>query len=129
MIILMIEDMEGVDNIESIVEINGVDCVFLGRGDLSLSMGCVGQKDDPDLNAAIDKVVRVTLDAGLGLMVATDEREGPHWIRRGARFFRFKWFHFLDESGPNRWWRYEIICAINREILMSLGFSTKLEGW
>jgi 4-hydroxy-2-oxoheptanedioate aldolase len=95
MVILMIEDIEGVDNVESILKTDGVDCVFIGRGDLSLSMGCVGRKDDPALKAAIEKVVQATLDAGVGLMVATDEREGPLWIERGARFFSIQVVSFL----------------------------------
>ena len=43
-------------NLDAIIATEGVDVVSLGSGDLSHSMGLIGQKDHPD-------VVKATLDA------------------------------------------------------------------
>lgn len=105
MAIVMIEDPEGVDNIESILRVDGLDCIFLGRGDLSLSMGYPGQQDALEVSRAVDRVVSATLGAGVTLMVAATEKEAGDWIKRGARFLsiqavgylRTKWTETLKD--------------------------------
>ena len=105
MVILMIEDPQGVENIESILRVPGLDCIFLGRGDLSLSMGYPGQQDAPEVSRAVDRVVAATLAAGISLMVAATEKEIGAWIKRGARFIsiqavgylRSKWTETLKQ--------------------------------
>ncbi len=105
MVIIKIEDPEGVDNIQSILKTDGLDCVFIGRSDLALSMGHPGRVDVPEVHEAVEKIASMTLDAGLTLMVATDEREAPYWIKRGAKllsihvvpFIRRRWTGVLGE--------------------------------
>jgi len=104
MVIIQIEDPEGVENFDSIRKTPGLDGVLIGRNDLTLSMGYQGRVDAPEVQEAIEKVASMTLDAGLTLMVATDEREGPRWIKRGARllsihmvpFIRRKWAESME---------------------------------
>ena len=38
-VVIQIEDVEGLDNVEAICCVEGVDAVFIGTGDLALSMG------------------------------------------------------------------------------------------
>jgi len=103
MVIIQIEDPEGVENFESIRTVKGLDGVFIGRNDLTLAMGHMGNVSAPEVQKAIEKVASLTLDAGLTLMVATDEREGPLWIKKGARllsihvvpYIRRKWTESL----------------------------------
>lgn len=85
MVIIQIEDPEGVQNLESIIKVKGIDAVFLGRADLTLSMGYQGNVKAPEVQKAIDKVVNLTQENGLQLMIATDEVEGIYWINRGAK--------------------------------------------
>ena len=105
MVIVQIEDPEGVENVESIVSVKGLDGVFIGRNDLTLAMGFTGNVSAPEVQKAIEKVASMTLKAGLTLVVATDEREGPSWIKRGARllsihivpYIRRKWSEGMKE--------------------------------
>ena len=85
MVIIQIEDPEGVQNFESIVKTQGLDAVFIGRNDLALSMGYQGNVKAPEVQKAIDKIVDLTIENGLHLMIATDEVEGIYWINRGAK--------------------------------------------
>lgn len=47
-----IEDAEALDHLDEIAAVDGVDCLFLGRADLGLSLG-VESSDDPKMRAAI----------------------------------------------------------------------------
>ena len=85
MAIIQIEDIEGVNNFESIIKVNGLDAIFIGRNDLALSMGYKGNLKAPEVQKAIDKIVDITLGNGLPLMIATDEIEGVSWVKRGTR--------------------------------------------
>ena len=66
-VIVQAERIDAVRNIEQIVQVPGIDAIFVGPYDLSASMGKLGQLDDPEVVAAIAKVARATLAAGLKL--------------------------------------------------------------
>jgi 2-keto-3-deoxy-L-rhamnonate aldolase RhmA len=55
-VIVQAEHVDAVENIDEIVEVDGVDAVFIGPYDLSASMGRMGQIDHPDVVAAIERV-------------------------------------------------------------------------
>ncbi|MGQ9586359.1 MAG: aldolase/citrate lyase family protein [Anaerolineae bacterium] len=55
----LIEDQAGVEAIEEIVAVPGLDVVFPGPGDLSASMGLLGQPQHPSVQAAVNRVVEV----------------------------------------------------------------------
>ena len=55
-VVVQIEHIDAVINLDAILEIEGIDCLFVGPYDLSASMGKMGQTDDPDVRAAIAKV-------------------------------------------------------------------------
>ena len=44
------------NNIEDIIKVSGIDCLFVGPYDLSASMGKIGLTTDPDVQNAIMQV-------------------------------------------------------------------------
>ena len=54
--IAQIETVEGLDNCEEIVAVEGVDAIWIGQFDLSTSMGIPGQFDNPILLEALKRV-------------------------------------------------------------------------
>ena len=56
-VIVMIESREGVEQIEQIASVPGVDAAFIGPYDLSGSYGIPGQTDDPRVRAACCRVI------------------------------------------------------------------------
>lgn len=58
------ETVEALEHIDEIVEIEGVDAIFIGPFDLSIAMGMPGQFDDPAFKAACDKVLGACKRAG-----------------------------------------------------------------
>lgn len=64
MIIPQCETKGCLDNIEEIVSIEGVDGIFVGPYDLSISLGIPMQFSNPILVSAIDRILKVCKDAG-----------------------------------------------------------------
>jgi 2-dehydro-3-deoxyglucarate aldolase len=66
-VVVQAEHAKAVENIEEIVKVPGIDAVLLGPYDLSASMGKMGQIDDAEVMAAIDRVTSVCQAAGMPL--------------------------------------------------------------
>lgn len=81
------ERIEAVRNIESIVQVPGLDAVLVGPYDLSASMGLPGQVDHPDVQAAIQQVARACFAAGMpvGIFGMTAGAVRPY-IEQGFQF-------------------------------------------
>jgi len=71
-----IETAEGVKNADAIAAVPGVDCLWVGHFDLSVSLGIPGEFDNPKFTKAIAKVVAATRKHGkaLGRLVPTVEQ-------------------------------------------------------
>ena len=65
MIIPQIELVEAVQNLDSLLQVEGVDCYFVGPRDLSLSMGYPDGPGHPEVQNVIDEVYRRVQAAGL----------------------------------------------------------------
>ncbi|ODT84248.1 MAG: 2,4-dihydroxyhept-2-ene-1,7-dioic acid aldolase [Nitrosomonadales bacterium SCN 54-20] len=55
-VIAMIEHIDAVDAIDSILSVPGIDAYIIGPYDLSGSLGRPGELDDPEVQAAIERV-------------------------------------------------------------------------
>jgi len=90
-LIAQVEDMEALACLPELLEVNGLDGIFIGPADLSASLGRPGDLDDPVVSDAIERVVaEVLARPRLALCVlAADEHEARSWIERGARLILF----------------------------------------
>ena len=66
-VVVQAEHRDAVENIEAITQVPGIDAVLLGPYDLSASMGKMGQIDDPEVLAAIDRITAASQAAGIPL--------------------------------------------------------------
>lgn len=76
MVVVHCENIEGFNNLENIVELPGVDVIFLGPFDMSQSLGIPGQLDHPKIQEISEKVIEITRKAGktAGIFVTTAEQ-------------------------------------------------------
>ena len=75
-LIVQIEDKEGLEHIDEILSVPGVDMVATGKNDLSQALGIPGQNSHPDVIAAEDLVIKKALEHGKypTLMVKSKKR-------------------------------------------------------
>jgi 4-hydroxy-2-oxoheptanedioate aldolase len=58
--IVMIETEEGLDNVDAIAAVEGVDAIFVGPMDLSYGLGLPGDFSNPRFTAAIEAILTAT---------------------------------------------------------------------
>lgn len=68
-VIVQIEHIRAVENVEEIINVAGIDGVFVGPWDLSASLGKPGQVEDPAVLAAIERVRAACQQRGMPLSV------------------------------------------------------------
>lgn len=69
LVIPQCETVGALEHIEEIVAMDGVDGIFIGPFDLSISMRIPGQFDHPDFIAALERVQKACGDAGKFCMI------------------------------------------------------------
>lgn len=63
-LVLQIEDREALEQVEEIAAVPGVDLLFVGPGDLSVSLGVPLQFEHPLIQRAFERVARAAKQAG-----------------------------------------------------------------
>lgn len=88
LVIAMVETVTGLENVEDIAAVPGLDGIYLGGNDMLASMGRSGRYDDPAIYSALDRVVAAAaangLFAGCGGLMGTARQAKV--IGRGVRF-------------------------------------------
>ena len=86
-VIAQIEDREAIEAIDDIAAVEGIDALFIGRADLTISYGAA-TPDDPVVVAAVERVCAAGLAAGrtVGMFVGRTA-DVPLWRGKGASFF------------------------------------------
>lgn len=85
-LILQIESRAGLDAIEDIAAVEGVDALFIGPGDLAGALGHLGDTSHPAVQAAISDALIRMQKAGIpaGIFVASAE-DAKRYAAMGAR--------------------------------------------
>ncbi|MFK8018800.1 MAG: HpcH/HpaI aldolase/citrate lyase family protein [Pseudomonadales bacterium] len=78
-VIGMIEDPEAVDAIDEIVAVEGLDAVFIGRGDLTVAYGAPTPIADEVTNALL-KITKAAKAAGKAVLTVTPGGEDASWL-------------------------------------------------
>jgi 2-dehydro-3-deoxyglucarate aldolase/4-hydroxy-2-oxoheptanedioate aldolase len=87
---VQIETQKGLDNRQDILSVPGVDALFIGPNDLSLSMGYPGGLDHPAVLAAMDDIVATAKACGVAPgMHVFDIPGAKKWLAAGAKFLAY----------------------------------------
>jgi 4-hydroxy-2-oxoheptanedioate aldolase len=86
-LIVQVETRKGLQNLDEIAAVDGVDGVFIGPADLSAALGHRGNASHPDVrNAMEDAVVRIAKAGKPSGTLFSDETQVRHWLARGCTF-------------------------------------------
>lgn len=86
-IIVQIESQLGVENVEDIAQVEGVDCLFVGPGDLSAALGYLGQPSHPEVLKVIKHIFDVAKKYGKACgILAPVEEDARRYLEWGATF-------------------------------------------
>lgn len=88
-VIAMIEQREGVDRVEEILDVEGVDSVLIGPYDLSASYGVIGELDHPLVQAGMRRVVATATAKGKAAGIHVVHPPVTQVADRLAEGFRF----------------------------------------
>lgn len=84
-LVIQIETVTGINNLQAIAELDGVDVVFFGAADLAASMDLLGQANHPDVMAQVERGIKQAraLGKGAGFLTANPEI-ARHYMQFGA---------------------------------------------
>lgn len=91
LVIAVIEDRPGLENIEAIAALPRLDLIFIGTGDLSFQLGLRGDMNSPQLQEPIARIVAAARRHGkfLGRPAGT-AAQIAEWRQQGFQFFQTK---------------------------------------
>ena len=84
--IVQIETAEGVANIEEILSVPGIGTIFIGPNDLSTSLGYSDNPGAPEVEEAIQTVLKACLARNIPTAITTSSRTVEQRLQEGFRF-------------------------------------------
>jgi 2-dehydro-3-deoxyglucarate aldolase/4-hydroxy-2-oxoheptanedioate aldolase len=90
MVVCQIESRRGLENLEAIAALPGVDVLWVGHFDLTQSLGIVGQFQNPQFLEALARVVQVARRHGKAAGIQPGTREqAAEWLKLGYNVMSF----------------------------------------
>ena len=91
LLIIQVEGEEGLANLDAILEVDGLDGIFLGPNDIARSLGLAGQMAHPKVVAAVEqaatKIRAKSLFAGT---FCANVDQAHQWIRLGVQYISIR---------------------------------------
>ncbi|MDP4286072.1 MAG: aldolase/citrate lyase family protein [Bacteroidota bacterium] len=92
MTVIQIESEEGVNSVEKIVSVPGIDAVMIGPADLSQDMGIPGQLNHPRIEEAFREVIIQCNKYGVAPGIHLSNIDAVNkWINEGMRFITYSY--------------------------------------
>ena len=86
-LLVQVENLKGLENLDAIAAVEGVDGVFIGPADLSAALGHRGNPGHPEVQAAIeDAIARVRKAGKAAGILSGDEKLARRYLELGCSF-------------------------------------------
>lgn len=90
LIIIQLEGKEALDNLDEILEVPGIDIVFIGPYDLSQSLGVLGKIDDPIVENKMREIIEKSSVKGVHVGTFVETIEGAKkWKTTGVKYIAY----------------------------------------
>ncbi len=89
-IIIHLEGKEAIDNLDEILDVDGIDVLFIGPYDLSQAFGIPGQVDNPIIISAMRDIIEKARKKGkvVGTFIDTEEQL-VRWKEAGVQYLNY----------------------------------------
>lgn len=89
-VIIGIESVPAIENLEAILDVGGIDAIFIGPNDLSISLGIPDEYSHPKFVEATEHIISTAQQRGIpaGGHWQTEELV-QYWISRGSRWILY----------------------------------------
>jgi len=99
-VIALVEDPQGIQNLDEILSVEYVDAIGIGPNDLSMSMGLPGQPNHPKVRKLIGKACsRIVASDKILVSIVRDAGDARKAIKKGARMVAVPDINLLKEAG------------------------------
>ena len=92
LLVAMIEHVRAVGNLEAILKVSGLDALLIGPYDLSASMGLTAQFDQPDYQAAMERIRSLSeqhhIPCGVHVVAPSPDQLAQR-VKEGYRFLAY----------------------------------------
>lgn len=86
-VLVQIETQKGLDNLEEIAKVPGVDGLFIGPGDLSTAVGYLGDQGHPEVQKLIKETIkRITAAGSIAGILTGDEKLARDYMAAGCLY-------------------------------------------
>lgn len=86
-LLVQVESRAGMEDLDNILQVVGVDGVFIGPSDLAADMGFLGNTGAPEVQAAIESgLARIRAAGKAAGILTTNADEAKKWVDMGANF-------------------------------------------
>lgn len=90
LVIIQVEGREGIENLDEILEVPGIDILFIGPYDLSQSLGVPGQTEHPSVIGQMREIAGKAMRRGIPVGTFTDSRKTLRmWSGVGVRYLAY----------------------------------------
>lgn len=90
LVMIGIESVPAVDNLEAILQVEGIDVIFVGPHDLSVSLGIPEKTSHPDFEKTVRHIIQVCDAKNIPVAIHLHNVESSSkWIKEGMRFVLF----------------------------------------
>lgn len=90
-VLFLVESAEGVDDLEEIVSVPGIDAMGIGQGDLSVELGEPAPRfGSPEVVKAVEKLISLCRPRGIAVRdIFGDAETAVKWYEKGVRVFEW----------------------------------------
>ena len=86
-LLIQIESVTGLDNLDEILKVEGIDGVFIGAVDLSATMGYQGNPNHPEVQkAVVDAIQRIRATGKAAGILSTQHEATQKYLELGTEF-------------------------------------------
>jgi 4-hydroxy-2-oxoheptanedioate aldolase len=92
---ILIEDIAAVENLEPMLEVDGIDVFYVAPGDLAQSMGHTGNIGHPDVQETVDRAIAQIVRAGRVAGALVNDANVERTLDQGVRMIGTSWTNWI----------------------------------